>query len=139
MILGSLEAALLGTIVTVFVVSLAPQTRTPILTSPTGRVVCRVLDTIEPVLPGEIRAELSQFWNPTATDPIANQDRNPPEPAPAALDSTPAQANATDSGSAMLQSLLKDGEARVGRAITEAADKELQGTPRGNDRSVERR
>src|SRR5262249_3197656 len=58
MLLGGLEGAILGLIVTFFVVSLAPQARSPIFSSPSGRVVCRVLDVIEPILPGEIRDEL---------------------------------------------------------------------------------
>jgi uncharacterized membrane protein required for colicin V production len=139
MILGSLEGALLGLVITVFVVSLAPQTRTPILTSPSGHVVCRVLDTIEPVLPGEIRAELSPFWNPTSTEAISVQTAPLPDSAAGTSEPKSAQADTNDPGSNILQNLLEEGETRVGRAITDAAGKQLNGTSQGHDRNVERR
>jgi uncharacterized membrane protein required for colicin V production len=139
MILGSLEGAIVGLVITLFVVSLAPQTRTPILTSPSGRIVCRVLDAIEPVLPGEIRAELSHFWTPSHAATATAQ--TPAQPDPQAESSGPisAQADANDPSSASLQDMLKEGESRVGRAITEAADKQLFGTTQGNDRNAKRR
>ncbi len=50
---GGVEGTLLGMIVTLFVVSLAPQTRGPIFASPTGKLVGTVMETLGPVLPGE--------------------------------------------------------------------------------------
>ncbi len=64
MLLGGLEGALLGIVGTLFVVSLAPQTRTPIFSSPTGHVVAQVMDAVGPVLPTEIRTELARHWPP---------------------------------------------------------------------------
>jgi uncharacterized membrane protein required for colicin V production len=62
MVLGGLEGALLGTVATLFVVSLAPQSRGPIFASPSGKVVGRVMKTLGPVLPGEAREVLAPFW-----------------------------------------------------------------------------
>lgn len=61
MMLGGVEGALLGVVVTFFVVSLAPATREPIFTSPAGRVVGRVMDALGPVLPSEARDALAPF------------------------------------------------------------------------------
>ncbi len=62
MILGGFEGALLVAVITVFVVSLAPQTRTPILTSPSGKALDLALKTIQPALPQEVRGVLEPFW-----------------------------------------------------------------------------
>ncbi len=62
MILGGAEGAILGIVVTVFVVSLAPSTRAPILTSTSGRVVNGFLAAVQPALPGEVRTVLAPFW-----------------------------------------------------------------------------
>ncbi|MCA1686869.1 MAG: CvpA family protein, partial [Planctomycetia bacterium] len=61
MILGGLEGALLGLVVTLFVVSLAPQTRGPIFASPTGQAVGQLMSVLGPVLPEEARGVLSPF------------------------------------------------------------------------------
>jgi uncharacterized membrane protein required for colicin V production len=63
MVLGGLLGALVGLIGTLFVVSLAPETRAPVFGSPTGRLVGRVMDVVGPALPGEARQVLSPFWN----------------------------------------------------------------------------
>lgn len=70
MILGGAEGALLGIVVTVFVVCLAPSSRDPILTSPSGRVVNQLLDAVQPALPGELRTVLAPFWNHEAGEPV---------------------------------------------------------------------
>jgi uncharacterized membrane protein required for colicin V production len=62
MVLGGLEGALVGMVATLFVVSLAPQSRGPIFASPSGKVVGRVMKTLGPVLPGEAREVLAPFW-----------------------------------------------------------------------------
>ncbi len=65
MILGGLEGAILGMVITLFVLSLAPQSRQTILSSPSGRCVSAVLNTVQPALPGEIRTMLAPFWSGT--------------------------------------------------------------------------
>jgi membrane protein required for colicin V production len=64
MVLGGLEGALLGLVMTLFVVSLAPETRPQIFPSPTGRVVVQVLNMVEPALPVEIRGVLPRLLGP---------------------------------------------------------------------------
>jgi membrane protein required for colicin V production len=55
MLLGGAEGGFVGTVVTLFVVSLAPQTRGPIFASPSGRIVSTVMAMVGPVLPSEAR------------------------------------------------------------------------------------
>jgi membrane protein required for colicin V production len=55
MMLGGIEGAGLGLLATVFLVSLLPQTRQPVFSSPTGRVVGVVMDAVGPMLPGEFK------------------------------------------------------------------------------------
>lgn len=93
MLLGGAEGALLGLVVTLFVVSLAPATRTPIFTSPTGKVVGKVMAMLGPVLPDEARGVLARFWDGQAgpveaatapeSGPVTTQTPTPtPTPAP---------------------------------------------------------
>lgn len=63
MILGGLEGSLIGVVGTLFVVSLAPQTRAPIFDSPTGRVVGHVMNAVGPVLPTEVRQAIAPSWD----------------------------------------------------------------------------
>jgi uncharacterized membrane protein required for colicin V production len=63
MLLGGSEAACLGMLVTMFVVSLAPATRQPIFSSPTGRVVGTVMNNLGPILPDEVRKVLAPHWD----------------------------------------------------------------------------
>lgn len=93
MMLGAVEGTLLGLIVTLFVVSLAPQTRGPIFSSPTGKLVGSVMATLGPVLPGEARRVLAPFWEGAEearsnadAESLAQADPAPvaaPAPAPA--------------------------------------------------------
>lgn len=69
MLLGGAEGALLGIVLTLFVLSLAPRTREPILGSWSGRVVGGLLAAVGPVLPGEIRAELEPVWSGSESRP----------------------------------------------------------------------
>ncbi len=62
MVLGGMEGALVGMVATLFVVSLAPQSRGPIFASPSGKVVGRAMKALGPVLPGEAREVLAPFW-----------------------------------------------------------------------------
>jgi uncharacterized membrane protein required for colicin V production len=75
MLLGGLEGALLGIVVTLFVASFAPQTRGPIFQSPSGKVVGRLMDAVGPVLPAEVRSAITPFW-PHHADPewVAGRD-----------------------------------------------------------------
>jgi uncharacterized membrane protein required for colicin V production len=77
MVLGGLEGGLLGLIVTLFVVSLAPDSRGPIFASPTGKVVARLMHGLGPVLPREARTVLGPFWDAEAA--VVNSD-DPTEP-----------------------------------------------------------
>jgi membrane protein required for colicin V production len=61
MLLGGMEGALLGILVTFFVVSLAPQTRDPIYTSPSGKLVAKLIDTIGPAFKTETSEVLAPF------------------------------------------------------------------------------
>lgn len=74
MLLGGLEGALVGSVVTVFVLSVAPSTRGPILGSPAGRLLGKVMNQVQPILPGEVRAELEPFWG-HAPERVAAADR----------------------------------------------------------------
>jgi uncharacterized membrane protein required for colicin V production len=148
MILGGLEGVTLGIVVTVFVASLAPQTRTPILTSTTGKLVCRVLDTVEPILPGEIRAELSPFWLGTDPSAVASQGEAAPAPAPTPTTSSDpapqaapaADPNAADSAPVAIKRFVEGEEKRLEQAIGSAAEQQInQITGQGNGRTVERR
>jgi membrane protein required for colicin V production len=151
MVMGGLEGALLGLVATLFVVSLAPQTRAPIFASPAGRVVGQVMNLVGPVLPLEVRQALAPFWA-TPDGTIANADAAPiSEPAPRVQQDVPDSTGngrssyrnsgpAASSAAATLETLIEDGESRLGRAIVETAEKGLQpqaGTE--NDRAVERR
>jgi membrane protein required for colicin V production len=63
MLLGGLEGVGVGLLATLFVVSVAPGTREPIFSSPTGRVVGSVMNNIGPVLPSELRKVLTPHWD----------------------------------------------------------------------------
>jgi hypothetical protein len=67
MLLGGSEAACLGMVVTMFLVSLAPATRQPIFSSPTGRVVGTVMNNLGPVLPDEVRKVLAPHWDASSS------------------------------------------------------------------------
>ena len=61
MLLGGMEGALVGLLATFFVVSLAPSTREPIFTSPSGQIVGSLMNSVGPVLPSEARDALAPF------------------------------------------------------------------------------
>jgi membrane protein required for colicin V production len=66
-------------VATLFVVSLAPQSRGPIFASPSGKVVGRVMGTLGPVLPSEAREILAPFWDGRAAvaDSGRRDDQDP--------------------------------------------------------------
>jgi len=143
MIIGGLEAALLGMIATLFVVSLAPQTRTPIFASFSGRIVGQAMNLVGPVLPGELRDALAPYWSgnePGDRSTVGNEIFRP-----APLDRPSGPGRTADGGASgrqtgpKFQDLLEEGESRLGRVIVEAAEKGLQSTGDGNGREVKRR
>jgi uncharacterized membrane protein required for colicin V production len=136
MVLGGLGGALLGLVITLFVVSLAPQTRTPIFASPTGRVVGRVLNTFGPALPGELRAVLAPFWD--SSEPLAGDGEALTSPSMAHEASGGSVRSSSGADAPPLRHLIEEGAARVGKAIAETAEKELQQADGGNGREVER-
>ncbi len=141
MVLGGLEGVLLGLVVTLFVVSLAPQTRNPIFASPTGQVVGQVMQAVGAALPGEVRSVLAPFWTPS--EGLASEEPQAPEPKPVSQSGAP-EANRdrwseTQGGPPTLQRIIEEGKARVGRAIAEAAGKEFERTGEMNGRAVEGR
>ncbi|WP_435011238.1 CvpA family protein [Tundrisphaera lichenicola] len=61
MLLGGMEGAILGMIVTFFVISLAPQTRDPIYASPSGKLVASVINTLGPMVKSEANEAFAPF------------------------------------------------------------------------------
>ena len=135
MILGGLEGALLGVVATVFVVSLAPRTRDPILTSPTGRVVSAVLNATQGALPAEIRTHLTPLWTGAQDNEVAIEPPVPPVPTAPDQDSQPA---ADGTG---LRGLIDRETARAGRVMADELEKRVEraGASYGPDRNIERR
>jgi uncharacterized membrane protein required for colicin V production len=140
MVLGGLEGALLGMVATLFVVSLAPQTRDPIFASPTGKVVGQVMSALGPVLPDEARGVLAPFWSPT--DAVAGVAQPAPgsESPFAATTVAPAPRDGATSA-ASLRDIIEEGETRLGRAIAAETAKGVEKATAGgaNDGAVERR
>jgi len=120
MILGGLEGALLGIVATLFVVSLAPRTRETILTSPTGTAVNHLMTALGPILPGEIRDVLSPFDHPS--DPLAATVEQV-EASPSSRTGRDPDANPEP---ASLEDFYEEGRSRVGRAVLDTAERELQ-------------
>jgi uncharacterized membrane protein required for colicin V production len=92
MMLGGVEGAGVGILLTLLVVSVSPNTREPIFASPSGRVVGTIMNTLGPVLPGEVRRILQPFWGaadgPGSESIVLGTVIPAPEPKP--LDSSPA-------------------------------------------------
>jgi membrane protein required for colicin V production len=128
MIMGGIEGALLGLVATLFVVSMDEPLRAPIFASPTGQIVCRVMNSVGPVLPSEARDVLAPFWSTTTTTVggtvAADPGASTPESAPTA---------------AKLENLIEEGESRLGRAIVETAEKGLEQTGASTTQAAERR
>jgi uncharacterized membrane protein required for colicin V production len=139
MVLGGMEGALLGLVVTLFVVSLAPQTRSAILTSPTGHVAGQVLDALGPVLPGELREVLTHSLR--SSESRSGAEAQPASPMTAREDAGASASTSSQAEASPLSKLVEEGEATVGKAIAESARKELQQIGGGseNGRAVERR
>ena len=121
MVLGGLEGAIIGVVGTVFVVSLAPQTRAAIFQSPSGRVVARVMDAAGPVLPGEVRDAVEPFW--AHVRPAAPNAEDLPAAAAPEVKTTAKPAAEREPLS--VRALYEQGRARVGRAAAEAVEREV--------------
>jgi membrane protein required for colicin V production len=144
MLLGGMEGALLGLVITLFVVSLAPQTRDPIFASPTGKVVGQFMAAVGPVLPDEARGVLAPFWSssPAASGSkrIADREPTPPDDDP----DRPAAGSREGASPATLKDLIEEGETRLGRVIADGAAEGIRRAAGGgggsaNDRAAERR
>jgi uncharacterized membrane protein required for colicin V production len=61
LLLGGMEGAFLGVVVTFFVVSLAPQTRDPIYTSLSGKLVAGIINSVGPTFKAEAGEALAPF------------------------------------------------------------------------------
>jgi uncharacterized membrane protein required for colicin V production len=154
MLLGGAAGASLGIVATVMVISIAPQSRQPILTSASGRLVGRVLREIQPVLPGEVRDVLSPFWaDPAAVAaedvppaPVApRRDRSVRVPEDVARREVPEPGPGDDPGDAgtadpsALRTLFDEGSTRLGRAIVDELRRQAERTDGAHDRDLERR
>ena len=133
MLLGGVEGALLGIVVTLFVVSLAPNTRQPIFSSPSGKIVVSVMSAVGPDLPAEARQVLKPFWsssteNEVAGSPIAPLPDLPPRGAKAAPAEGSGSSSASASDPATLTDLIEEGKAKLGKAIADQADAQIRKT-----------
>jgi len=61
MLLGGMEGAILGTVISFFVVSLAPQTRDQIYNSPSGKLVASVINAVGPSFKAEAKEAFAPF------------------------------------------------------------------------------
>lgn len=147
MVLGGLEGAFLGIVVTVFVVSVAPDSRGPILTSPSGRVVSRVLSALRPTLPTEVRDVLRPFWGeaepPRALVGPAIRDRlfGDDDGDRPTIDFGSDQPIDLDAELGDLKDFVRDKADRARRAVAEELEAEARrlGEPDGRPRASQRR
>lgn len=131
MVLGGLEGGLIGIVVTLFLVSLAPQTREPVFESPSGRLVGHVLDAFGPVLPAEVRNVLTPFWtdSPEAQRDLAESGSRRARGRFAdlgSLDEMDTESMFEPDDSPTLGDLVREGRSRFGRAAGQALNNELQ-------------
>ncbi len=100
MLLGGLEGAILGVVVTFFVVSLAPRTRDPIYTSPTGKLVASVIDAIGPSFKAETGEALAPFVQESKQAVWTAEKVLPLLPTPAEVDAAAKRTGYLDAGTA---------------------------------------
>ncbi|WP_422923537.1 CvpA family protein [Singulisphaera sp. PoT] len=155
MVLGGLEGALIGLVATFFVASLAPSTRGPIFSSPTGKIVGQVMATVGPVLPTEAREALTRFWDGNGATASNDSDASDDDDSDAdrvrssrrikkasiVNESSPRGSKSDDKGGSSWQDILEREESRISRAIVDTAKKELQDVGKGvsDGRTAERR
>ena len=131
MLLGGLEGMLLGLVATLFVVSLAPQTRGPIFASPSGKAVGWLMVSVGPVLPSEVRDVLGPFLS--LGEPKTNlagadsslPPRSPSVPLTREISSTNTPSAPLDpetrKTTGTLGDLFQEEEARLSKAISAGA------------------
>lgn len=155
MLVGGAVGALLGVVTTVMVISVAPQSRDPILTSFSGRQVSRFLEEIQPALPHEVREVLKPFRaGPSPVAVAAEAARSLPFVAkgdrsifrssadvarPEAPDSRPGVPAEGTADPAPLQTLLEEGSTRLGRAIADGLRRQADEMDEAHDRDLRRR
>jgi membrane protein required for colicin V production len=74
MLLGGLEGMGVGMLATLMVVSLAPAARQPIFSSTAGHIVGAAMNSLGPVLPGEVRRVLAPHWERVSADALASHE-----------------------------------------------------------------
>ncbi len=126
MVLGGIEGLLLGIIGTIFIVSLSPGSREPIFTSTSGKVVGRILATVEPILPSETGAVLKTFWEERAE--VLADDAKPFHVPDSVKVEIP-----LDSES------LQEAGTKLGRALVDEAEQTIERVGRTDDRNSPRR
>lgn len=152
MLLGGTEGAIVGLVATLAVVSLAPSTRGPIFSSPSGRVVSRAMDAVGPMLPGEIRDEVEPFWThlkspdtpkPEAAEAVADLPASPSDKPPAStvdkalnflekeIDGTGHARATAEAEASQLRDLAKS---RLKKAASDAIDQQVERTGRAAPR-----
>ena len=109
---------------------LGPAEPYPDLREPPGRVVGRVLNTFGPALPGELRRVLAPFWD--SSEPLAGDGEALKSPSMAHEESGGSVRSSSGADASPLRHLIEEGVARVGKAIAETAEKELQQADGGN-------
>ena len=125
MLLGGVEGFIISLVITLFVVSLAPQTRDPIFNSPSGKLVAQVMSAIGPVLPEEARSVLAPFWSNNGK--VANLDTVDLEKSPTSSGPHSASVPKDDAATpASLESVIQQEETRIGKAVSENAVKSLR-------------
>ena len=77
MVLGGMEGVLVGLVATLFVVSLSPSSRGPIFSSPSGKVVAKLMGALGPVLPSEARQVLTPFFEGKTEEAVVATDVPP--------------------------------------------------------------
>lgn len=146
MVLGGLEGALLGMIVTLFVVSLAPSTREPIFSSTAGRAVGRAMEAVGPILPGEfretvaasLRGDRPEAANPSAWEgPKVEWTPKLEWPPRVTVDGKPRTVEPARDPE-VFKSRLLDAGTRIGRALADEAEESIDRMGRDAERSIDR-
>ena len=132
MLMGGVEGALLGLVLTLFVVSLAPKTREPIFTSPSGKVVGALMSAVGPVLPEEARKVLSPFWTSPAEESVAASEIAPLPELPSRTSKsdpkTAADSSSTTPEAGSITDLIEQEKAKLRQAISRQADEQIKKT-----------
>ncbi len=149
MLLGGMEGAALGVVATVFIVSLAPQSRTPILTSKAGMAVDHALMLAKPALPDEVRTMLQPYWEAldrgegfdieATVEQIASElteDREEPESGFSLFSTKPQAKPQTKNDPGLFRSMFERGKAEAEKTLIEQWQGGLNGdSGTSNDRT----